>query len=138
MNDTPTPYPVEKFDTPTVRFVRTLTLRPDSKLRQEYIRRHQPDSIWHEIVRGIREVGVLAMDIYITGDVLVMIIEAPATFSWERDMARLATLPRQQEWEDYMAEFQQADAGATPADKWKPMERMFHLYTDAELEAAKQ
>ena len=81
MNDTPTPYPVEKFDIPTVRFVRTLTLRPDSKLRQEYIRRHQPDSIWYEIVRGIREVGVLAMDIYITGDVLVMIIEAPATFS---------------------------------------------------------
>ena len=43
-------------------------------------------------------------------------------------MAKLATLPRQQEWEDYMSVFQQAEPGASSAEKWQPMERMFHLY----------
>jgi len=43
-------------------------------------------------------------------------------------MARLNTLPRQQEWEEYMAIFQQAAPGMSSAEKWKPMERMFHLY----------
>jgi L-rhamnose mutarotase len=43
-------------------------------------------------------------------------------------MARLATLPRQQEWEDYMSVFQLVKKGCTSAQKWQPMERMFHLY----------
>lgn len=43
-------------------------------------------------------------------------------------MTRLATLPRQQEWEDFMSVFQQAAPGASSAEKWQPMERVFHLY----------
>ena len=43
-------------------------------------------------------------------------------------MARLATLPRQQEWEDYMSEFQAAEKGASSDEKWRMMERIFHLY----------
>lgn len=43
-------------------------------------------------------------------------------------MARLATLPRQQEWEDYMAIFQQCAEGATSDEKWQMMDRMFYLY----------
>jgi L-rhamnose mutarotase len=43
-------------------------------------------------------------------------------------MSRLATLPRQQEWEDYMAVFQNVAPGASSAQKWQLMERMFHLY----------
>jgi L-rhamnose mutarotase len=43
-------------------------------------------------------------------------------------MARLSTLPRQAEWEDYMAEFQLVKEGLSSAEKWQLMERMFHLY----------
>jgi L-rhamnose mutarotase len=43
-------------------------------------------------------------------------------------MARLATLPGQQEWEDYMAEFQVAEQGASADEKWRMMERIFYLY----------
>lgn len=132
-NSTPTAYPVKRYPFDTVRYVRTLTLRPDSRLRDEYIRRHQPDSIWPEIVEGIRSVGVLGMDIFISGYNLTMIVEAPADFDWKKAMGRLATLPRQQEWEDFMAVFQQAEAGASPAEKWQPMQQMFHLYDDKEL-----
>ena len=47
---------------------------------------------------------------------------------WPEVPAGLARLPRQQEWEDYMAIFQTVKPGATAAEKWQPMERIFHLY----------
>ena len=43
-------------------------------------------------------------------------------------MKRLATLPRQQEWEDYMAMFQDCKPGSTSDEKWQMMDRMFYLY----------
>ena len=123
----PTPYPVAKHSFPTKIYVRTLTLRPDPALIDEYRHRHAAGNVWPEIVAGIKSVGVLEMDIYIAGNTLVMTVEMPADLDWEQAMNRLATLPRQQEWETYMAEFQQADPNATAAAKWVPMERMFHL-----------
>ena len=49
-------------------------------------------------------------------------------FDWDEAFARLATLPRQEEWETYMSIFQVARRGATSAEKWRMMERIFHLY----------
>ena len=46
------------------------------------------------------------MEIYLLGNRLFMIVETPVDFDWDASMARLATLPRQQEWEDYMSIFQ--------------------------------
>ena len=57
-----------------------------------------------------------------------MIVETPLDFDWDSAMARLATLPRQQEWEEYMACFQNCDSTATSDEKWQMMERMFQLY----------
>lgn len=68
------------------------------------------------------------MEIYILGTRLFMIVETPLDFDWNTAMSRLATLPRQAEWEDYMAEFQLVKAGMASAEKWQLMERMFHLY----------
>ena len=68
------------------------------------------------------------MEIYIVGTRLFMIVETPLDFDWDSAMARLSTLPRQQEWEDYMAEFQQAAPGSSSNEKWRMMERIFHLY----------
>ena len=70
------------------------------------------------------------MDIYLLDGRLVMIVETPMDFQWDEAMARLATLPRQQEWEEFVAQFQQCDAQATSDEKWKMMERIFHLYED--------
>ena len=47
---------------------------------------------------------------------------------WETAMSKLATLPRQAEWEDYMSIFQVAKPGASSAEKWQLMDRFFHLY----------
>lgn len=128
VSSAPRSYEVKRYPFPTKRYVRSLSLRPDSKLIAEYRRRHSKGVIWPEVIEGIRAVGVLGMDIYIQGTTLTMIMEVPADFDWDAAMSRLATLPRQQEWEDFMAEFQDAQAGCSPAEKWQPMERMFYLY----------
>lgn len=108
------------------RYCRMLRLRPG--MADEYRLRHSREKIWPEIVEGIRSVGILEMEIYLLGDTAFMILETPADLDLDAAMARLATLPRQQEWEDYMSVFQQAEPGATSAEKWQPMERVFHIY----------
>jgi L-rhamnose mutarotase len=42
-------------------------------------------------------------------------------------MAKLAELPRQQEWEDYVASQQQCEKGMTSDQKWHMMRRIFAL-----------
>ena len=121
-------YHVKDYGQPVKRYVQTMDLKDDPELIAEYKRRHSQAEAWPEILAGIREVGILDMQIFILGTRLVMIVETPVDFEWERAMARLATLPRQQEWEDYMAIFQQCAEGATSDEKWQMMERMFYLY----------
>lgn len=105
-----------------------MDLKDNPELIAEYVKRHSEAEAWPEIRAGIREVGILEMEIYILGTRLFMIVETPLDFDWETAMARLATLPRQAEWEAYMSIFQQADATATSAEKWQLMDRMFYLY----------
>ena len=121
-------YHVKEYRQPVKRYVQTMDLKNDPKLIAEYKRRHSQGEAWPEILAGIREVGILDMQIFILGTRLVMIVETPIDFEWDSAMARLATLPRQQEWEDYMAIFQQCAEGATSDEKWQMMERMFYLY----------
>lgn len=121
-------YHAKEYDQPVKRYCRTLDLRDDSELIAEYRKRHTQENIWTEIMAGIREVGILEMEIYIQGTRLFMIVETALDFDWDSAMERLGTLPRQQEWEDYMAIFQLVPPGSTSAQKWQPMERMFHLY----------
>ena len=110
------------------RFVQTLTLNSDEEARREYIKWHSQEYNWKEIREGIREVGILEMEIYILGNLLVMIVDAPADFDWEKAMAKLAALPRQAEWEAFVSQFQGCSKEATSDEKWQMMERMFYLY----------
>ncbi len=121
-------YYVKEYHQPVKRYCQTMDLRDNPELIAEYRRRHRREEAWQEILDGIREVGILEMEIYILGTRLFMIVETPLDFDWDAAMARLATLPRQQEWEDYMAMFQQCAEGATSDEKWQMMERMFYLY----------
>lgn len=121
-------YRVKNYGQPVKRYCQTMDLKDNPELIAEYRRRHTRENAWPEILAGIREVGILDMDIYILGTRLVMIVETPLDFNWDEAMARLATLPRQQEWEEYMALFQDCRSDATSDEKWQMMERMFHLY----------
>ena len=104
---------VKDYGQPVKRYVQTMDLKDDPELIAEYRRRHTKEESWQEIRDGISEVGILDMQIFILGTRLVMIVETGLDFDWDSAMARLATLPRQQEWEDYMAIFQQCAEGAT-------------------------
>lgn len=129
MNETKTTgYKVQEYDAPVKRYCQTLDLKDNPELIAEYRKRHSEGEAWSEIIEGIREVGILEMEIYLLGTRLFMIVETPHDFNWSEAMARLSTLPRQQEWEDYMSEFQQAPPGASSDEKWMLMERIFHLY----------
>ena len=121
-------YPVQQYHGPVKRYCQTLDLRDNPELIAEYRRRHSQEHIWKEIPEGIRQVGILEMEIYLLGTRLFMIVETPLDFDWDTAMARLGTLPRQAEWEDYMAEFQLVKAGMSSAEKWQLMDRIFHLY----------
>lgn len=118
-------YVQQQREMPTKRYCQTMLLRDDAELVAEYRRRHQSENVWKEIPRGMVEVGILQMEIYIHGRMLFMIVDTPLDFDWDKAFGKLATLERQQEWEDYMAQFQLAEPGAASADKWQLMERMF-------------
>jgi L-rhamnose mutarotase len=58
-----------------------------------------------------------------------MIVEVATDFDWDTAFARLSTLPRQAEWEAFVAKFQISKAGASSDEKWQLMERIFALTT---------
>lgn len=124
-------YPVKNFVGKTKRFCQTLDLRDDPELIAIYRKLHSQEGIWPEILAGIREVGILEMEIYLLGTRLFMIVEMPEEVDWNEAMTRMGTLPRQAEWEALTAKYQQADPLAGSAEKWKLMERIFHLYDPA-------
>ena len=121
-------YKVKEYKGPVKRYCRTMNLKDNPELIAEYRKRHSEEHSWKEIREGIKQVGILEMEIYILDNRLFMIVETPLDFDWDSAMARLATLPRQQEWEDYMSIFQDCEQGATATEKWQMMERMFYLY----------
>lgn len=112
----------------TKRYVQFLEISNDPELIAQYRKWHSEEYSWKEIRDGIREVGILEMEIYLIGNSLTMIVDAPADFDWQKAMNRLATLPRQAEWEAFVSKFQGCAADARSDEKWQPMERIFHLY----------
>jgi L-rhamnose mutarotase len=111
----------------TKRYCLTLDLKEDTTLIREYKYWHMPEHIWPEIPKGIREVGIVDMEIYLLGTRLFMIMETTANFDFNKQMARLAELPRQKEWETFVSKFQKSLPGATSSEKWKLMDRIFNL-----------
>ena len=112
----------------TKRYVQMLDICDEPALIAQYRKWHSEEYSWKEIRDGIRQVGILEMEIYILGNHLVMIVDTPADFDWPSAMDRLATLPRQAEWETFVAKFQGCSADARSDEKWQMMERMFRLY----------
>lgn len=121
-------YPLPVYNQSVKRYCQTLDLKDDPALIAEYVKRHSEAEAWPEIRAGIREVGILEMELYLLGTRLFMVVETALSFDWDTAMKKLATLPRQAEWEDYMAIFQVAKPGASSAEKWQLMDRIFHLY----------
>jgi L-rhamnose mutarotase len=54
-------------------------------------------------------------------------METKSDFNHDKAMARLATLPRQSEWEATVSKYQQTSADASADEKWRLMERIFKM-----------
>ena len=106
----------------------TLDLKDDPKLMAEYKQHH--DRIWPEIVRSLRDSGIVDLEIYQRGTRLCMILEAVEGFSFEAKLKQDEANPRVREWEELMWKYQQALEGSKPGEKWQPMERIFKLPAD--------
>lgn len=109
-----------------------LDLKDDVAAIAEYERWHRPGVVWPDIVTAIRASGVEEMEIFRTGNRLVMAVTMADDHvpSPRRDADDDA---RTKEWEQLMDRYQQRLPWAEAGQKWVPMQRIFSL--QASLEA---
>jgi L-rhamnose mutarotase len=107
------------------RFCLTLDLKDDPELIAEYKRHHE--HVWPEIIRSIKDSGILDMEIYLLGTRMFMIMEVSEDFSFEAKTESDRRNPKVQEWENLMWRFQKALPHAKPGEKWMRMDRIFKL-----------
>jgi L-rhamnose mutarotase len=118
---------MENKHTSFKRFCKTLKLRNDSELIKAYKKAHAKGEAWPEITHGMREVGIIDMEIYLFGTKLFMIMDTVLDFEHDKAMEELALKPRQNEWEEHMARFQDTSIDATADQKWQLMERIYKM-----------
>ncbi|MFH1717396.1 MAG: L-rhamnose mutarotase [Planctomycetota bacterium] len=109
------------------RYCKCLELDDDPALIEEYKKLHAMGAGWPEITAGMKEVGIIDMEIYISGTTLFMIMDTKPDFDHEQAMAKLATLPRQAEWEALVSKFQKTRSDASAKDKWRLVERIYKM-----------
>lgn len=109
------------------RYCKTMKLRNDAALIVAYKKAHAKGAAWPEITQGMKEVGILDMEIYLLGTTLFMIMDTVADFDHDKAMVELAQKPRQSEWEAHMSQFQDTSEESTADQKWQLMERIYKM-----------
>jgi L-rhamnose mutarotase len=109
------------------RFCKTLELKNDPMLIDEYKQVHAKNKVWSEITRGMKDIGIIDMEIYLSGTHLFMIMDTLPDFNHQQAMAELAKKPRQAEWETLVSRFQKSSGTASADEKWSLMERIYKL-----------
>lgn len=109
------------------RYCKTMELRNDPSLIEAYKKAHSKGQAWPEITAGMKEVGIMDMEIYLLGTRLFMIMDTVENFNHDTAMAELALKPRQSEWEAFMSRFQNSSSEATADQKWQQMERIYKM-----------
>ncbi len=112
-----------------------MKLKDDPRLIEEYKKVHAQGKAWPEITQGMKEVGILDMEIYLFNNRLFMIMDTIFDFDHEKAMTELSVKPRQIEWEAFVSRFQVSGEEATANDKWQLMERIYELEQKNEYNA---
>ena len=108
-------------------FAMALDLRDDAETIERYKEYHR--AVWHEVLDGLRGIGISKMKIFLRGSRLFMYLEAPDDFDLERDFQRYTEAsPRAAGWDALMRDFQQTVPDAKPGEWWAAMEEVFDLY----------
>lgn len=99
-----------------------LDLTDDDALIAEYEARHAPGAVWPAVVAHIRAQGFEAMEIWRTGDRMVMIAEVAEDYP-----RPVPEPPETADWEALMWRFQRPLPHAAEGEKWIAMDRIFAL-----------
>lgn len=108
------------------RYCLALDLKDDPILIAEYEAYHR--NVWPEILASIKDSGITSMEIYRTGNRLMMIMETRDDFSFEEKAKMDQQNSIVQKWETLMWKYQQALPNANPGEKWKLMDLIFQTH----------
>jgi L-rhamnose mutarotase len=109
------------------KYCLALDLKDDPELIAEYEHWHKSGNGWPEIHQSITSSGITNMQIYRTGNRLVMIMETNDDFSFERQAELIALNTKVQAWEKLMWGYQQPLPWAKEGEKWLLMDQIFQL-----------
>ena len=110
---------------PHRRFVWTLLLEDDPELIAEYRRVHARGQAWPEITANMKSIGVLDMEIYLHDARAILIMDTEPDFDLEAVTPRWQSLPREAEWQAFVAKFQRTTPGSSIREKWLDMEKVW-------------
>jgi L-rhamnose mutarotase len=111
---------------PENRICLALDLKDDPDSIQEYEKHHQ--EVWPEVIASIKNAGITNMEIFRTGNRLVMIMTVDDSFDAEKKAKADTANPRVQQWEQLMDTYQQKLPWAPAEMKWVPMDKIFQLH----------
>ncbi len=109
------------------RYCLALDLVDDPKLIAEYENWHAAEKAWPEITASIVNSGIIDMQIYRTGNRLMMIMETEDSFSFEEKSKMDAENKSVQDWEQLMWKFQLPLPWAKDGEKWVEMKNIYQL-----------
>ena len=118
------------------RRVLILDLKDDPALIAAYEAHHAPGSVPEAIVRSIRDSGIDKMEIFRSGNRLVMLMETGSSFDPAAKAAADAADPDVIAWEELMDRCQLRLPWAPPATKWLGAERIFALSEQSGADAS--
>jgi L-rhamnose mutarotase len=117
------------------RYCKTLELENGPALIEEYKKLHALGAAWPEITQGMKDVGIIDMEIYLSGRTAFMIMDTKEHFDHDYAMTLLAKLPRQSEWEATVSKYQKTSPESSAKEKWRLLERIFKLDQKKEYRA---
>lgn len=109
---------------PHKRFVWTLLLKEDTALMAEYRKAHSIGRAWPEITKNMRSIGVKDMEIYLHDAQALLIMDTKQDFNMEIIGPIWQKLPKEKEWQEYVAKFQRTRPGSSIQEKWLDMEKL--------------
>lgn len=100
-------------------------LKDNKALIAEYEKFHAPGNVWPEVLQSLKESGILNMEIFRTGNRLIMVILVDEDFTFARKAELDASNPKVMEWETLMSKFQEGLPWAEEGQKWVLLEKVF-------------
>ena len=107
-----------------------LDLRDDAAAIASYRHWHRPGGPPPEVTRSLRGAGIVALDIYLIGNRLFMIMDSDPAAPSSAKSTDASENPHVRAWEALMAELQQDlpfPKKETSAGKWQPLEHIYSL-----------